>query len=621
MAIILNDNIKVNAGKPVESKYLNSGNTAYASIAAANAAITVPERHKGLTVLIASGATNIEHWYKNGVADIDLIEKKFDSIIPIGDFITGATNLGYFSGFTGVQTLPIDHLASSVYDGNYNSLYNYYYRGADGKIHIGEPESDGIIRRGYVKSTGFTASWVWNEYTGGSDMLGWILVDGDVSAQLGTFQFSSVPLYYNGTTTFPYTQTSWITGTNPNNGSNLVINTIIGTLTGGTPLTIGARPYAFSQHNNLHLRTVVSETPDVMKVRDDETFIYVSGASAVLDGGNSGGGESIFLGKTGNTLYFKSITGSGNTTVNTVGDQIVIFSTGGGGSGDTYNLSTPAALTVGGIIAGTQLTGKTSFELFEELLVPELCGTIIAPSTAIGLSASGLYEIGCTVTETVTGTFSRGSINPQYCSVSAFRSGCANAYCFTGTGMPSGFQACASSPAVQTVFGYGVVLGTQTWGVCTRYNAGSPALGSKGTQYSAALASGSTSAASNTIVGVYPLYATTVTITTLTKQALQNMTTGNNIQINLVSDSSPDKQKFEVPCAWLGAPTSRPLTAICQWNTVSSQWEYPGGTALSSLAIWTPSPATETVQGNVVGYCRYTYNSTDRSAVCIRLVF
>jgi hypothetical protein len=132
------------------------------------------------------------------------------------------------------------------------------------------------------------------------------------------------------------------------------------------------------------------------------------------------------------------------------------------------------------------------------------------------------------------------------------------------------------------------------------------------------LAAGCTSAASGSIVGAYPLYGTTSSITVLTKQALQNMATANNIQLNLVADSSPDKQKFEVPCAWL---SSRPLIGVCQWNTVSSQWEYPGGSAGTSLAIWSCSAASETVQALSIGYCRYTYNSTDRAAVCIRLVF
>jgi hypothetical protein len=99
------------------------------------------------------------------------------------------------------------------------------------------------------------------------------------------------------------------------------------------------------------------------------------------------------------------------------------------------------------------------------------------------------------------------------------------------------------------------------------------------------------------------------------------MTTANNIQVNLVAESAGNKQKFEIPCAWLAAPTNRPLVAVCQWNTVSSQWEYPGGTALTSLAVWTTSGSLETVQGNPISYCQYTYNGVDRSAVCIRLVF
>ena len=104
-----------------------------------------------------------------------------------------------------------------------------------------------------------------------------------------------------------------------------------------------------------------------------------------------------------------------------------------------------------------------------------------------------------------------------------------------------------------------------------------------------------------------------------TKQSLQDMSTANNIQINLVSDSGGYKQTFEIPCAWLGAPT-RPLVGVCQFNTVS-WWEYPDGSAGTSLCLWTCSSANETVQGNSIGYCQYTYNGVDRSAVCIKLVF
>ena len=79
MAINLNDNIKINAGKPSESKYLSTGNTAYASVAAVNLALPTPVRYAGLTVLVVSGGTNIEYWYENGVANGSLIQKNIFS--------------------------------------------------------------------------------------------------------------------------------------------------------------------------------------------------------------------------------------------------------------------------------------------------------------------------------------------------------------------------------------------------------------------------------------------------------------------------------------------------------------------------------------------------------------
>ncbi len=71
MGIVLNDNIIVEAGKPSESKYLTTGNVAYASTAAVNSAIPISYRYIGLTVLIGI----VEYWYINSIADIDLVVK------------------------------------------------------------------------------------------------------------------------------------------------------------------------------------------------------------------------------------------------------------------------------------------------------------------------------------------------------------------------------------------------------------------------------------------------------------------------------------------------------------------------------------------------------------------
>ena len=107
MAIILNDNLQINAGKPIDSRYLTTGNTTYASTGATNSAIPVPLRYTGLTVNILG----TEYWYKTGVTNSSLVEKKYNSTIPSGNFVTGGTNLGFFSGFTGVQSLLLNRIS------------------------------------------------------------------------------------------------------------------------------------------------------------------------------------------------------------------------------------------------------------------------------------------------------------------------------------------------------------------------------------------------------------------------------------------------------------------------------------------------------------------------------
>lgn len=88
MSINLNDNIKVNAGKPLDSKYLN-GTTPYANIAEVNSTIALSERYLGLTVLVV----NKEYWYKTSTLDAGLIEKIPDGLptvlAPIGCSIDG----------------------------------------------------------------------------------------------------------------------------------------------------------------------------------------------------------------------------------------------------------------------------------------------------------------------------------------------------------------------------------------------------------------------------------------------------------------------------------------------------------------------------------------------------
>jgi hypothetical protein len=84
MAKTLNDNFKISAGRPIDSKYLNQSNTAYTGTSQVFSQIPVPERYLGLTVLVGSQ----EYWFKNGVSDGSLIQK----IATVTNGLTLATN-------------------------------------------------------------------------------------------------------------------------------------------------------------------------------------------------------------------------------------------------------------------------------------------------------------------------------------------------------------------------------------------------------------------------------------------------------------------------------------------------------------------------------------------------
>jgi hypothetical protein len=289
------------------------------------------------------------------------------------------------------------------------------------------------------------------------------------------------------------------------------------------------------------------------------------------------------------------------------------------------SLSMP--LTVGGIPAGTKvydLRGDSVTTILNDLLFPTQYPTLTGPSNSFTITPTSgsatLQEVGAVININSVASLNRGSISPQYSAASPYRSGLSNGYDYSGTGLVD--VSSAVSPNNQTITSYTVLIGNQpNWTSRIYYDAGVQPYDNKGNIYNTPLAAGVTGTISRTFEGVYPLFATTVNITTLTQQSLNSMLSGNNISMTVFAETGGNKQKFEIPTAWTGPPTNRPLVAVQQYNTVSAQWEYPGGTAATSLLLWTTSAVTETVQGNIINYTRYTYNGTDRSSVQIRLVF
>jgi hypothetical protein len=78
MATVINDNFKLQAPKPIESRYAKFAggiSIPYASVAEANSLIPMAYRYQGLTVLILENSKNVEYSYQGGVADINLVFK------------------------------------------------------------------------------------------------------------------------------------------------------------------------------------------------------------------------------------------------------------------------------------------------------------------------------------------------------------------------------------------------------------------------------------------------------------------------------------------------------------------------------------------------------------------
>jgi hypothetical protein len=575
-------------------------------------------QYRGLYEILTSGGTVSYNEFTGYTATTQLF---------LDTTITGATNLGFFSGTTGMQTLPIDHLTDDSYDGSYVSVYNNFYRDDQGVIRIGV-SSDGIAKRGYVRSTLPAKSLIWNEYTGDTAPVGWIFINDDVSLDsvygsvfTGTSVSYSVPAYIN---------TSWVEGNFYNNGSQIVVNSVIGNfLSGGTYVNSGP-VYRDTENQSIGLRTIVSETPQSLKVEFDEYFIKLSGHTSIVTATNVGGGIGVYSGVSGTSLLFKTLVGDGDTTITDLGTTIQISSTGSGGvsgggenvtkritqsahgfalndvigwSGGTYNkaiadstydgeivgvvsdlvnvntfdltqsgylsgltglainttyylsdsssgqltttaptalgsyirpvlvgLSTtdawvfpyqaieissgittiydgksPSTCEVGGMIVGTTLTGRTVQDLLEEILVPTINPTISAPFNSFSkLPTTTQYEVGCLVSLTFTSGFNKGSICLSG-SFQNYRSGEVNSYYYDGSGLPTGVSSTSLSD-VQNVVGYVVSAGTQTWNSCVGYDCGPQPLDSDGCDYSSPLPSGTTSAVSTSITGIYPYF-------------------------------------------------------------------------------------------------------------------
>ena len=294
-------------------------------------------------------------------------------------------------------------------------------------------------------------------------------------------------------------------------------------------------------------------------------------------------------------------------TIDLLTGKSYLFNTGvsggtGGGGVVVFNNPNPTPFTVGGISAGQTFNNKSVQEMWNMLLYPTQNPTLTAPNNTFSIAPStNIRIIGDVIpTLTFTSTFSRGSINPPY-GTSGFRSGLPNKYNYTGTGLPATVNS-TSLTNTQTVTSITVGIGTMTWTCSVSYDGGEQPKNSVGANYSTPLAANTTSPKTVSIMGVYPYFATTVDIATLTQQPLSAMD-ASYVEFNVVGESGGNKQRFEFPDAW------STITGVQSYDTYLG-WYWLSGSKANSLSTFTKTTTVRTINGHSVNYNLYTHNGS-----------
>ena len=314
------------------------------------------------------------------------------------------------------------------------------------------------------------------------------------------------------------------------------------------------------------------------------------------------------------TNEFSSLTTTGTSGAATlVGGVLNIpnYSTGGIGSYTNASAtpqSFPGIGSFANIAADTTFSNQTFTEMMNQMLYPTLDPTLTAPSATLSISPPATYqEIGLTTGVTLTANFNRGSISPQYTSTSAFRSGVPITYNFSGTGVTT-VTTSSTGPVTATSAGYGILIGSNTWTNSVSFEAGVMPKDSNDNDFDppGALAAGTSATLSKSIIGVYPVFATTTNITTLTKQSLQSMAaggypTGGTIEVSIVNEnffSPSNRQEVDIPDAWAT------ITGVETFDSIVG-----GGTWISTpLTDWTQSATSHVIQTVTVPYTKYKNN-------------
>lgn len=277
-------------------------------------------------------------------------------------------------------------------------------------------------------------------------------------------------------------------------------------------------------------------------------------------------------------------------------------------------------VAAGNITVGSKLENLTLQKFAERLLTKEINPVVTPPSASISISglAAGLQEIGTQATLSFTSTFNRGNVKKGWgdkAIMNAYYSGLPTSYTYTGPSLPSDAISSTALTNSQSAADYIVTDGAQSWKVVVAYSAGDyQPLTNYGNNYSTKCAAGSKTSNTITITGVYPVYATTANITTLTKQNLVNKGT---LTYTMAGETASDKWTVQYPASW------GDITGFKVAEVGSNTFNYMGGGKAESLLQWVKTETTKNVNDNAtsVAYKQYKFNGAMQGVMRLQMEF
>jgi hypothetical protein len=245
----------------------------------------------------------------------------------------------------------------------------------------------------------------------------------------------------------------------------------------------------------------------------DEQFKQLSGTTLTLSGQTkivNANGLAIADGS-GNTIQISAKGAAiGRVLTYDAGTNEIKFSApSSGASTGIYTGLSPSTCTVGGMPAGTSLSGVCITSILQCILVPTLNPTVNPPAFSYSISPINgtCCEVGSSVSITGCLVFNRGCIFPQYCGTSQYRSGLPTIHKYMDISGTTYCCVCTALSGSLLMPSLSIHWGNNTTSGSVCYASGTTnVFNSAGVCICAALPAGVTAVISQVICGLYPYF-------------------------------------------------------------------------------------------------------------------